>query len=394
QPIFQFWLGDGNEILAQYSAARGVAIASLDISPPPLADIFTDTQEDMATGSVHGSSGPLGMVVTSAAAEQLLGVSPGTARPGHTGRTVQGGPAYSELPVAHPARNVVAILPGSDPARRNTYVAIGAHSDHIGTVARPIEHDSLRAFNRVIRPGGAEGAERPANAQEQARIRQTLDSLRLRRPPRADSVFNGADDDGSGSVALLEMAEYFVTHSSRPARSLLFIWHTAEEKGLFGAQYFTEHPTIPRDSIVAQLNIDMIGRGGRWDTDGGGPSYMQLIGARRLSSELGALVETVNTDGGFGFRFDYQYDADGHPQNFYCRSDHYMYARFSIPVVFFSTGSHVDYHMLTDEPQYIDYDKLLTVTRFIAAVATQVAGTPNHPVVDGSRPDPFGVCRQ
>ena len=214
------------------------------------------------------------------------------------------------------------------------------------------------------------------------------------RPARRDSILNGADDDGSGTVAVLELAEYFAKAVARPKRSLLFVWHTGEEMGLIGSNWFTRHPTVPRDSIVAQLNIDMIGRGTATDIEGGGPAYLQVIGSRRLSTELGALVDTANAQGKHGFTFDYQYDADGHPANYYCRSDHYMYARFGIPIAFFTTGSHLDYHQLTDEPQYIDYDKMAHVTSLVADVATRVADLDHRIVVDKPKPDPDGVCKQ
>ena len=93
-------------------------------------------------------------------------------------------------------------------------------------------------------------------------------------------------------------------------------------------------------------------------------------------------------------RFDYQYDADGHPENYYCRSDHYMYARYGIPVVFFSTGGHFDYHLVTDEPQYIDYEQLGRVARFIADVVMHVANLDHRPVVDKPKPDPNAPCQQ
>ena len=234
--------------------------------------------------------------------------------------------------------------------------------------------------------------ERAATAQEQARINAIRDSLRALRPARADTVFNGADDDGSGSMAMLEVAEAIMGAPAKPKRSLMFIWHTAEELGLFGAQYFSDNPTVPRDSIVAMLNMDMIGRGGV--ADGKGPGYMELIGSRRLSKELGDLVETVNRSQRSPFTFNYEYDANNHPQQYYCRSDHYMYARYGIPVVFFSTGGHRDYHQLTDEPQYIEYAKLERVTQLIHDVLTRVANLDHKVVVDGPRPDPRGQCRQ
>ena len=205
---------------------------------------------------------------------------------------------------------------------------------------------------------------------------------------------NGADDDGSGSVGVLEIAEYLAHRGERPKRSILFVWHTGEELGLIGSDYFTRHPTVPRDSIVAQLNIDMIGRGEPDDIAGGGPGYLQVIGSRRLSTELGDMVEAVNREQAPSFRFDYSYDADGHPANYYCRSDHYMYARFGIPIAFFSSGSHRDYHQVTDEPQYIDYEKMAHVSRLVATTALRVAALDHRVVVDKPRPDPDAPCRQ
>jgi Zn-dependent M28 family amino/carboxypeptidase len=222
-----------------------------------------------------------------------------------------------------------------------------------------------------------------------------IDSARALRPARPDSIYNGADDDASGSMALLEIAEAFAGAPAKPKRSLLFVWHTGEEAGLFGAQYFTDNPTVPRDSIVAQLNVDMIGRGTQDDLSQGGPAYVQLIGSRRLSQELGGLVETVGRAARpTPFRFDYTYDANGHPEQYYCRSDHYMYARYGIPVVFFSTGGHRDYHMVTDEPQYLAYPKFAAVTQLIHDVAARVANLDHRPALSGPKPDPRGQCVQ
>jgi Zn-dependent M28 family amino/carboxypeptidase len=289
---------------------------------------------------------------------------------------------------------VVAILAGSDPKLRGQIVAIGAHNDHIGFDNSPVDHDSLRAHNEVIRPSGADSPERPATPAEQARISQILDSLRKAHPARLDSISNGADDDGSGTVTVLEIAEQFAGARTAPKRSLLFIWHTGEELGLFGSQWFTDHPTVPRDSIVAELNIDMVGRGDSADTQGGGPAYLQLIGSRRLSTELGDMVETVNKTEPHPFTFDYQYDANGHPEQYYCRSDHYMYARYGIPIVFFTTGNHEDYHQVTDEPQYIDYAHMARVAQLVADMAKTVANLDHRVVVDKPKPDPNGQCRQ
>jgi Zn-dependent M28 family amino/carboxypeptidase len=205
---------------------------------------------------------------------------------------------------------------------------------------------------------------------------------------------NGADDDGSGTVAVLEIAEAMALSNDKPKRSMLFVWHVAEELGLIGANHFTRNPTLPRDSIVAQLNIDMIGRGGPGEEAGGGPGYLQLIGWRRLSNQLGDVIESVNKTRKQPFTFDLKYDATGHPEQFYCRSDHYMYARYGIPIAFFSTGGHGDYHQVTDEPQYVDYTKLLNVTQLIHDAGKAVANLAQRPVVDGPKPNPEAQCRQ
>jgi Zn-dependent M28 family amino/carboxypeptidase len=274
------------------------------------------------------------------------------------------------------------------------YLAIGAHNDHIGFNHTPVDHDSLRAFDAVVRPQGEDDQDRPATAEEATKIRQIIDSLRKAHPARPDSIFNGADDDGSGTVATLEIAEAFAHAAAKPKRSILFVWHAGEEKGLWGSQYFTDHPTVPRDSIVAQLNMDMIGRGAPSDMKGGGPGYLQLIGSRRLSTELGDLVEAVNKTERAPFTFDYQFDANGHPQQYYCRSDHYEYARYGIPITFFSTGGHRDYHEVTDEPQYIDYDHMARVATLVHDVALRVANLDHRPAVDHPKPDPMGQCVQ
>jgi hypothetical protein len=300
---------------------------------------------------------------------------------------------YSDSPVV--ARNVVAILPGSDARLRGQYVALGAHNDHDPTLPAPVDHDSARAMfaMRANLIASMPAGTRPS-AQQFAELKVNVDSLRAIRAPRPDSIKNGADDDGSGTVALLELAEAFAGASEKPKRSLLFVWHAAEELGLLGAAYYTEHPTVPLDSIVTQLNMDMVGRGGTGDIANGGPRYVQLVGSRRLSRELGDLVETVNARRASPFVFDYGLDADGHPERIYCRSDHAMYARYGVPVTFFTTGLHKDYHQITDEPQYIEYDKMFELTSFIRDVTLEVANRAERVKLDGPKPDPRAPCRQ
>jgi hypothetical protein len=381
--------------ILKFGSAAGLAIANLDYAPSDLVAFLREPTAFVDDGATPVAVIPLTAFVSDATVESLFGESVETLQPGATGPALQGSFSFEDREPEAPARNVVAILRGIDPALRNQYVAIGAHNDHVGVNDHAADHDSLRAYLGVVRPKGADDDERPATDEEMVRVRATLDSLRAERPrSRLDSISNGADDDGSGSVTLLGIAEALAESTDRTRRSMLFVWHTAEEKGLFGAQHFTDNPTVPRDNIVAQLNMDMVGRGGVNDVPDGGPGYLQLIGSRRLSTELGDLVETINTEENHYFTFDYQFDADGHPQNFYCRSDHYMYARHGIPIVFFSTGGHRDYHQVTDEAQYIDYPKMARVGSFVQSVAEAVANLDHRVVVDKPKPNPDAPCQQ
>ena len=392
---FQFWVGAPIYQRLANAGAAGVAIATLDITPANILGYFGGSPLSMSSEPLPADR-PVGVLVTAAAAEKLMGVAvDSNLKAGAMGRTLAGTVGFVREPAEHPARNVVAILPGSDPALRGTYVVVGSHNDHDGIADRAVDHDSLRVVNRYLRPEGAEGSAKPRTPEIDAKIRASLDSIRRLRPVRMDSVMNGADDDGSGSMAMLEVAEAMAAARTKPRRSVLFVWHTAEEKGLYGSEWYTDHPTVPRDSIVAGINMDMIGRGGAHDAvPNGGMNYLQLLGSRRLSTQWGDLVERVNREKGFGFDLDYTYDADGHPANYYCRSDHWNYARYGIPVVFFSTGGHQDYHMLTDEPQYIDYPHFAKVTSFVHEMTVAGANLAARPVVDKAKPDPKGECRQ
>lgn len=387
------WQVNRAQLTRYYIEAAGIAVASLDAMEPQAREILAEPAVDLQTPEAQVPELPAFMYITQAMSEALLGAPMrGMARGTAAGKTVTGSLRFID---AHaPARNVIAILPGSDPTLKGEYVAIGAHNDHIGFDHEPVDHDSLRAFNTIVRPGGADDAPRAPNSDEARRIRAILDSLRRVHPVRLDSIYNGADDDGSGTVAVLEIAESLVNARVKPKRSILFIWHAGEEEGLWGSEYFTDHPTVPRDSIVTELNMDMIGRGRADDVKGGGPGYLQLIGSRRLSTELGDLVENVAKTEPSAFHFDYQYDANGHPQQYYCRSDHYEYARYGIPIVFFSTGGHRDYHQVTDEAQYIDYDQLARVATLVRDVAVRTANLDHRVLVDKRKPDPHGQCVQ
>jgi hypothetical protein len=383
--------GNPNRFITRYAQAAAVITRS---NPASMRTFTITTLTDTTPARVN-------IVVSPTIAERLIGGPSAAVKPGATGRRLRFAP-MSFTREAVPARNVVGIIRGSDPAVNGQYVAIGAHPDHVGI--RPgggLDHDSLRAFNtiaqRIVEARTREMTGSPGaglTAAERASIRVNLDSLRRIRPARLDSVFNGADDDGSGSMGTLEIAESFARAATRPRRSLLFVWHTGEEGGLRGSRHFTDNPTVPRDSIVAQLNMDMIGRGGAGDILGGGPDYLQLVGSRRLSKELGDLVEAVNASSSRPLRFDYSIDANGHPERIYCRSDHWHYARHGIPIVFFTTGLHMDYHQLTDEPQYIDYEHMRRVVQLVRDVASRVANLDHRIVVDRPKPDPAAACVQ
>ena len=371
----------------------GIAITEIDPLLARFADFFRTPKLEVkgAIQAPPGATQPRMLFIPTASVSKLFGKPLDALHPGDTGSTLQGEVAFAGTEL--PATNVVAVLAGSDPALRGQYVALGAHNDAIGIVP-PVSHDSLWAYNTVIRPRGANDTPREPSAAEAARIEAIRDSLRKLRPDRVDSIVNGADDDGSGSMGLLEIAEAMVRGGAAPKRSLIFVWHTGEESGLQGSQWFTDHPTVPRDSILAQINIDMIARGDPGDVSAGGPAYLEVLGSRRLSTELGDLAERVNTDGKFGFHFNYAFDANGHPDQYYCRSDHANYARYGIPIVFFSTGSHRDYHQVTDEAQYLDYDKYANVVRYVDSLVTRVANLDHRVVVDQPKPDPQAPCQQ
>lgn len=380
--------------------AAAIAVVGLDQLPQEFRGYFLRPQGFIDDPSESGPASPPVLLVSSDAASHFFSTPLDQLQAGTAGASVDIHLRYDVAPMPYPSRNVVAILPGSAPSLRGEYVAIGAHNDHIGFNQNPVAHDSLRIWNHVVRPEGADDRGNQVTPEQQAEVNRLLAEYRAAHPGpvRMDSISNGADDDGSGSVAALEIAEKMASMSPRPKRSILFVWHVGEEKGLLGSRYFTDHPTVPRDSIVAQLNMDMVGRGDADDETGhdiagnalhGSPDYLMLVGSRRLSTELGDLVERVNRDDAHGLVFDYAFDAPNHPSNIYGRSDHYEYARFGIPIVFFTTGLHSDYHQVTDEPEYIDYTHMARISNFVEDVAAHVANLDHrivvdHPIADGN----------
>jgi hypothetical protein len=292
-------------------------------------------------GSQSDAERPLPMILMGLAkeAEGLLPANWRSARP----QALEGRRFTGRLEVRREtvmSYNVLAIVRGSDPRMNRSFVAYGAHLDHIG-----------------IQSGSR------------------------------DSIANGADDDGSGSIALLALARAFKNAPVKPRRSILLVWHTAEEKGLLGSQHFVDRPTVPIDSIVAQINADMIGRNGAASETGAippdAPARIFIVGPgaaeNNQSRVLGQIVDSVNARQPRPFTFDREWDSPTHPERIYFRSDHYSYAKKGIPIVFFTTGLHGDYHKVSDHPDKIDYDKLSRVTRLLLDVGTAVANRPTRP---------------
>lgn len=242
-------------------------------------------------------------------------------------------------------QNVVAVLEGRDPALKGEYVALGAHYDHIGV--------------------------------------STPDTS-------GDRINNGADDDGSGTVSILTIAEAFAK-GARPKRSLLFVWHCGEEKGLWGSEYFTSFPTVPLDRVVAQLNIDMIGRSKKdGDTNPAnvrltGPNEVYVIGSKMMSTDLGNLSERVNSSF-LNLAFNYKYDDPDDRERLFFRSDHFNYARKGVPIIFYFDGVHEDYHRPSDSVEKIDFQKMEKVARTVFATAEELADAASRPRVDKRLP--------
>ncbi|MBL4623823.1 MAG: M28 family peptidase [Flavobacteriales bacterium] len=188
-----------------------------------------------------------------------------------------------------------------------------------------------------------------------------------------DEVYNGADDDGSGTVALLEIAEAFAkakAEGNGPRRSILIMPVAGEEKGLLGSEYYSENPVYPLDRTIVDLNIDMIGRLDEKHADD--PNYVYIIGSTMLSTELHAINEKANSTY-TNLDSDYEFNTIDDPNRYYYRSDHYNFAKKNIPVIFYFNGVHVDYHKPTDTVDKINYEKMETITKLVFYTAWQLA---------------------
>lgn len=196
-------------------------------------------------------------------------------------------------------------------------------------------------------------------------------------------IYNGADDDGSGSVALLEVAEAFqeaVKAGKGPKRSIIFLHVSGEEKGLLGSRYYTDNPLYPLANTIANLNIDMVGRTDP-KRENENDNYIYLIGSDRLSTELHEVSEAANK-ATVNLELDYTYNAEDDPNRFYFRSDHYNFAKNNIPVIFYFNGTHADYHKPTDTVEKIRYDLLAQRSQLVFYTAWELANREERIVVD------------
>lgn len=260
-------------------------------------------------------------------------------------------------------RNVVGIIPGSDPKLKDTYVAFGAHYDHTGyQEASPTAGG--RGFGGGGAPGGCEGQTRPT-------------------PKSGDVINNGADDDGSGTVSLMALAKAYAL-APKPKRSLLFMWYSGEESGLQGSRYNADYPVVPLEKIVAHLNLDMVGRN-RCDKETE-ENVVYLVGSDRISTELHNLSEDANSTMEKPMKLDYEMNDPADPESIYTRSDHYSLASKGIPIIFYTTGLHRDYHYVTDEVDRINFPKMAHIAKLIYSTGEKVANLDHAPVRDNKGP--------
>jgi|WetSurMetagenome_2_1015567.scaffolds.fasta_scaffold04050_3 hypothetical protein len=215
-------------------------------------------------------------------------------------------------------KNVLGLLRGSDPALKTQTVAFTAHYDHLGK-----NHDGV--------------------------------------------IYPGADDDGSGTTSVLELAEAFAKNPIKPKRSMLFLTFVGEEKGLLGSQYYVNHPVIPLDQTIADLNMDMIGRIDPPHEAKNDTNYIYVIGSNKISLELDSILQIANTESQ-RLEFDYTYNDKYDPQRLYYRSDHYNFAKNNVPIIFFFDGFHADYHKQTDTVDKIFFERMQKICRMIYAL--------------------------
>jgi Peptidase family M28 len=242
-------------------------------------------------------------------------------------------------------RNVVGVIEGSDPKLKDTFVTFGAHYDHVG-------------YSEGEIVPGATGQRR------QGAVGRVKDGA------IEDRIWNGADDDGSGTATLLGVAKAFAA-GPKTKRSLMFLWFAGEERGLWGSRYYVDYPTTSLDKIIANLNMDMVGRNRDDKTEESNTVY--LVGSDRISTELHNITVLSNDSLGQPLKLDFELNDPADLEQIYYRSDHYSYASRGIPIVFFTTGLHPDYHANTDSSEKINYQKMAHIGQLVYETGRRVA---------------------
>jgi hypothetical protein len=283
-------------------------------------------------------------------------------------------------------RNVVGMIEGTDLKLKDTYVLFGAHLDHIGysqtgngrdaspTACRsriPASQEAVRQAGKTVqnlgrRGGGAPGGAGGGRAAAPSAAPTPFDDR--------DLVSNGADDDGSGSIAELGIAKAFAT-GPKPKRSLVFVWHTGEEEGLHGSRYNADFSVVPIEKIQAQLNMDMVGRDDCDNIEGDYSNTVFIVGADRISTDLHNIIVETNTTLAKPLTLDYELNDSADPESVYTRSDHYSYAAKGIPIAFFTTGLHPDYHRVTDTVDKILFPKMARISQLVYETGFSIANT-------------------
>jgi hypothetical protein len=251
-------------------------------------------------------------------------------------------------------RNVVGVIDGTDPKLKDTYVLFSAHYDHVGYAEGEVVQGARQGAVGPVTKGAVE-----------------------------DRIWNGADDDGSGTVTLLGLAKAFAK-GPKPKRSLMFLWFAGEERGLWGSRYNADYPSAPIDKIVADLNMDMVGR--NRDDKPEEANTVYLVGSDRISTELHNITVDANAGLAKPLKLDFEMNDPTDLEQVYYRSDHYSYAAKGIPIVFFTTGLHPDYHHNTDSVEKINFGKMARIGGLVYEAGRRVANLDHAPVRDNRGP--------
>jgi hypothetical protein len=289
------------------------------------------------------------------------------------------------------SRNVVGMIDGSDPKLKETYVMFGAHLDHIGYSSTG---GGAQSSPTRCRQRGAAALEALAKAGKQpenpgrggaGRGRGAAPAANPVPFDQRDIISNGADDDGSGSTAELAIAKAFAT-GPKPKRSVVFVWHTGEEAGLYGSRYNADFPVVAIDKVQAQLNMDMVGRDDCDNLEGDYTNTLFVVGADRISTDLHNVIVETNGTLTKPLTLDYELNDPADPESVYTRSDHYSYAAKGIPIAFFTTGLHADYHTVADTVDKILFPKMARIAQLVYETGFSIADTDRVLIRDNKGP--------